>query len=174
MLALAAAPLQKDTRDAQSAIAAVLLAAWDDGSVDSLFVSPTPLPPGEDWVPSRTHPLDSVDMIVHDFPGDSAFAQAWAAYQHPAPGTFQLHLADLAAGLKHHVSVRAEAPDATQGHESWVWVAFSRAGFSRDSTVSVIYQVYYCGRECAGSDTFVLRRHAGRWAVDRAYQGWRS
>ena len=174
MLALGVAPVPKGASDAQSAIAALLLAYWDDGSVDSLFISPTPLPPGEDWVPSRTHPLDSVDLIPNDFPSDSAFAQAWAAYRHPAPGTFQLDRAEIAARLRRPVSLSADTPDATKTHESWVWVAFSKAGFSRDSSVSVIYRVYYCGRECAGSDTFVLRRQAGQWAVDRAYQGWRS
>jgi hypothetical protein len=175
LLFLGVAPAPRDPIDTQSAIVAVLLAAWDNGSVDSLLISPTPLPPGEDWVPSRTHPLDtSVHLIAGDFPGDYAFAQAWTAYSHPVLGEFQLDLPEIAAQLRHHVSLSADSPSATKGHESWVWVAFSKAGFSRDSSVSVIYRVYYCGRECAGSDTFVLQRQAGQWAVDRAYQGWRS
>jgi len=175
LLLAGAPPTLRSQADAQSAMVAVLLAPWATESVDSLLVSPIPLPPDTDMVMTMAHAFDaSVHAISDDYPGDSAFAQAWVEYAHPGPGNLELDIPTIGAQLARPVSMRTDPPPARQGQEAWLWMAFSKAGFSRDSSVGIIRRVYWCGTECGGSDIVVFRQQNGNWTVDHAYQGWRS
>jgi hypothetical protein len=175
LLLFGAPPALRSQADAQSAMVAILLAPWATGSVDSLFVSPKPLPPDTEMVMTMAYALDaSSHAVSDDYHGDSAFAQAWTEYAHPVPGSLKLDIPAIGAQLARPVSVRADPPPARQGQETWLWMAVSKAGFSRDSSIGIIHRVYWCGRECGGSDIVVFRQHNGSWAIDHAYQGWRS
>jgi len=74
-----------------------------------------------------------------------------------------LNKSDLAGTGVRTVSVGPEQ-NAFTGLEGITLISFSPLGFSKDSSISVIFWTYYCGALCAGGDvTFFARTANGSW-----------